>query len=118
VIQYHYKTWIPIFSALLTIVGWWVWNFFLSAIYSRSPGPYSVRDGFTNGFGKDLFWWGTLGAVLAALVVIELVGDVLQKWFWPSEIDAWQELEQDETIMRRLVERGGEGGYGVEISEA
>lgn len=112
-VNYHHKTWIPIFCAILTIVGWWVWNFLLSAIYTPSPGPYSVRDGFTNYFGRDLFWWTTLGAVLAVLLVGECVVDAIKRWGWPSEIEVWQELEQDEKVMARLLERGGAGGYGV-----
>jgi len=64
-----------------------------------------------------LFWWGTLGAVLAALVVIELVIDVVKRWVWPSEIDVWQELERDAAVMKQLIERGGEGGYGVGVQD-
>ena len=75
---------------------------------------YSVRDGFTQYFGRDLVWWGTLGAVLIVLVVIDLVVDVFKRWLWPSEIDVWQELEKDEGVMKKLLERGGECGYSVE----
>jgi phospholipid-translocating ATPase len=117
VLQYHYKTWIPIFGAMLTIFGWWAWNLFLSAIYSNSAGPYTVYTGFMEHFGKSLTWWAVLGAVLAVVIVLELGVDVLRRTYWPTLIDLWQELEQDIGIRRRLEESGGEGGYGLGPSD-
>jgi hypothetical protein len=47
------------------------------------------------------------------LVVMDLIINAVQKWWWPTRIEIWQELEQDLTIMKKLAEVGGEGGYGV-----
>lgn len=55
--------------------------------------------------------------VLALLIVLELVVDSLKRQFWPTEIDVWQELERDESVRRKIVERGGEGGYSLEAEE-
>lgn len=74
-----------------------------------------MRDGFTKGFGRDLIWWGTLVGILAALILVELLGDVCMRWLWPTEIEIWQELEQDEKVRKRLVEVGG---YGIGSAEA
>ncbi|KAG0647426.1 phospholipid-transporting ATPase [Hyphodiscus hymeniophilus] len=117
VLQYHYKTWVPIFGAALTISGWWAWCLLLSAIYTNSAGEYTVYRGFTEHFGKNPTWWAVLVAVLAVVIMLELGIDMLQKIYWPSSIDVWQELEQDSEIRKRLEMSGGEGGYGLGIAD-
>jgi phospholipid-translocating ATPase len=114
-LQFHYKTWIPLFGATLTISGWWAWNLFLSAIYSNNPGPYTVYHAFTEEFGRNPTWWAVLVAVLAVVILLEVVVEAARRRWWPSLVDIWQELEKVEGVKRRLVESGGEGGYGVRI---
>ncbi len=59
-------------SFFVTVAGWWVWNAFLSGVYTPSPSPYDVRDGFIHGFGRDPIWWLTMLLVLGFLAVVEL----------------------------------------------
>jgi phospholipid-translocating ATPase len=93
VLDYHYKTWIPIFSCLLTVSGWWAWNLFLSAAYSNTPGVYTARDAFIHHF--DLTWWAVLVIVIMACVALELIIDVVRRWWWAGPIDIWQEVEME-----------------------
>lgn len=95
ILDYRYKTWIPLLSFVVTIIGWWAWNFFLSAAYSNTPGSYSVYKAFVEHFGKDLNWWATLVIVVAVLVVFDLIINMTKKRFWPSIVDVWQEIEED-----------------------
>ncbi|KAH6669810.1 hypothetical protein B0J14DRAFT_104520 [Halenospora varia] len=95
ILEFHYKTWIPIFGAFMTFAGWWAWNLFLSAIYANTAGPYSVRDGFVHHFGKNLTWWAVLFIVSGVLLAFEVLIDVVKRRFWPSIVDVWQEVERD-----------------------
>jgi len=45
-------------------------------------------------------------AVLATLIIPELIVDALKRRFWPSIVDIWQELEQDQCIRGRLEASG------------
>lgn len=109
VIDYHHITWVPIFGAALTIGGWWAWNLFLAAIFSNTPGPYTVYRGFLDHFGANASWWLVHIAIMAALIVPDLVVEALQRRFWPTVIQVWQELEQNGEVMRKLQERDGDG---------
>jgi hypothetical protein len=40
--------------------------------------------------------------VVAVLVVVDVVVDTLQRRFWPSITDIWQELEKDKAVKARL----------------
>jgi hypothetical protein len=51
--------------------------------------------------------------VLGVLTVLELGVDMLQRLFWPSLIDTWQILEQDEDVKERLNASVGRDGYGL-----
>lgn len=97
---------------MITIAGWWVWNFFLEAIYPYNPS-LSVKDGFTYHFGANPTWWLTFLAITFALVVLDLSIDAVKKWWWPTSVEIWQELEQDERVKEKLREVGGEGRYSV-----
>jgi len=113
VVQYHYKTWIPLLGAFITIFGWWAWNLFLAAIYYNNSGPYAVYQGFLHKFGRDPTWWAVFCAILAVLITFESVRNVLKRGFWPNDIEVWQELEQNKDIKRGLEDMVGSGGYDV-----
>jgi phospholipid-translocating ATPase len=117
ILNYHYKTWIPLFGSFLTIFGWWAWNFFLSAIYYYNPA-FGVKDGFTQHFGKNLAWWAVFVAIIAVMVVSDLAFDAIKRWWWPSLVQRWQVLEQDPETRRQMIEIGGEGGYGIAKEES
>jgi hypothetical protein len=77
-----------------------------------------VKRGFTEHFGQNLAWWAVLVAIIAVLIVSDLAIDSIKRWWWPSLVQRWQVLEQDPEIRRKMVEVGGEGGYGIAKEEA
>jgi phospholipid-translocating ATPase len=121
ILDYNYKTWIPIFSCLLTVSGWWAWNLFLSAAYTNTPGVYTARDAFIHHF--DLAWWTVLIIVIMACAAVELILDVGGRRWWAGEVEIWQEVEMERRKKyRRRRKRGGDessedGGYVDEDEE-
>ncbi|KAE8445058.1 hypothetical protein EG329_013772 [Mollisiaceae sp. DMI_Dod_QoI] len=109
---YHHLTWIPLASLSITVTGWWAWNFFLSGIYARSPGPYYVRDAFTYHFGKDPVWWLVLVIVVMAVLAIEVVIEVVRRRCWPTEVEVWQEREAEGPSKKenRVEEKSADAG--------
>lgn len=94
VLELHNKTLVTFVGFLISIVGWFLWNLFLSAIYKKKIGPYSVRGGFTHRFGRSPTWWLTLVMVLAMVVVFELAVNAMRRIFWPQDQDLMQEVEK------------------------
>ncbi|TVY38227.1 putative phospholipid-transporting ATPase [Lachnellula occidentalis] len=108
VLDSHYKTWIPIFSVTITLLGWGVWNVFLSLAYANTPGSYSVYSGFVHHFGANPAWWATLVVVLGVLFACEMLITTLKKRWCPNIVDVWQEIEREQQRLKR------HGGVGVE----
>lgn len=108
-------------SFFITFSGWWAWNAFLSGIYTPSPSPYAVRDGFSKIFGADAVWWLTLIIMTLLFILMETIFRTLQRclilaglWRWPWvrkeddvcadewRLELWQELERDPAVKERL----------------
>ncbi|KAF7929766.1 hypothetical protein BELL_0037g00080 [Botrytis elliptica] len=117
ILEMHSKTYITAIGLILSIGGWFLWNLLLSALYSPKSLTYNVRDGFIHQFGRNPLWWCTLIVILAAVTVLEVGVSSVRKTFWGNDIEAWQELEKDAGVWRRLeaAVRGEDGGVGVEI---
>lgn len=98
VLDSHYKTWIPLLSVTITLLGWGVWNVFLSVAYANTPGSYSVYSAFVHHFGTNPAWWATLIVVLGVLFVCEFLITTVKKRFWPNIVDVWQEIERDQRL--------------------
>ncbi|TVY90815.1 putative phospholipid-transporting ATPase, partial [Lachnellula willkommii] len=98
VLDSHYKTWIPLFSVTITLLGWGVWNVFLSVAYANTPGSYAVYSAFVHHFGTNPAWWATLFVVLGVLFVCEFLITTVKKRFWPNVVDVWQEIERDQRV--------------------
>jgi phospholipid-translocating ATPase len=64
-------------------------------------------------FGNNLAWWATFIVATGVLAVGDLAIDACKKWWWPTQVEIWQELEQDAKVRKKLKDVGGEGGYGV-----
>ncbi|EMR85176.1 hypothetical protein ACHAPC_001462 [Botrytis cinerea] len=117
ILEMHSKTYITAIGLILSIGGWFLWNLLLSALYSPKSLTYNVRDGFIYQFGRNPLWWCTLIVILAAVTVLEVGVSSVRKTFWGNDIEAWQELEKDAEVWRRLegVVRGEDGGVDVEV---
>ncbi|THV51960.1 hypothetical protein BGAL_0093g00040 [Botrytis galanthina] len=117
ILEMHSKTYITAIGLILSIGGWFLWNLLLSALYSPKSLTYNVRDGFIHQFGRNPLWWCTLIVILAAVTVLEVGVSSVRKTFWGNDIEAWQELEKDAGVWRRLeaAVRGEDGGGDDEM---
>lgn len=94
VLELHHKTVVTLAGFVISIAGWFLWCLFLSAIYAKKTGPYTVRDAFFDNFGRIPAWWLTLVMVLAIVLVLELAVTALRRIFWPQDQDLMQEVEK------------------------
>ncbi|KAB5531286.1 hypothetical protein GE09DRAFT_1292068 [Coniochaeta sp. 2T2.1] len=114
VLELHNQTVITLVGLLISVGGWFVWNLFLSAIYSPKPGPYAVRDAFTHNFGRSPVWWLTGLMALVAVIVFELLVASVRRAYWPRDQDLMQALEKDKGIMQVMREHAAERGEAAE----
>lgn len=94
VLELHNKTIVTLIGFLISVAGWFLWNLFLSAIYTATPSPYAVRDSFIETFGRDPVWWLTVIMVLAMGILLELMITAVRRIFWPQDQDLMQEAEK------------------------
>ncbi|KAI1751543.1 phospholipid-translocating P-type ATPase [Xylaria castorea] len=96
IFELHNKTWLPL-AALATSVS--AWFFFLLIIdvlplkYSQGEN-YRIYHSFVDGFGKNLTWW--VVAIIGILIVLgaNLGVTALQRVFFPTDRNLWQEIEK------------------------
>ncbi|KAH6632204.1 hypothetical protein F5144DRAFT_512375 [Chaetomium tenue] len=72
ILDTHYKNDIVIYSFIVTVAGWWVWQVFLAGAYAPGVWPYAVKNGFFSSFGPDPAWWVALFGALGVLSCLEL----------------------------------------------
>lgn len=98
------KTFLSLGSWLATVVGWFVWQILLSYIFrsGRVYPLYPVKNGFLHTFGTNILWWLVVLLGLACLIVVELGLSSIQKAFWPTDVDIFQELQRDALIRKRF----------------
>lgn len=89
---------------LCGITGWWLWNLVLSDIYNPATSFYGVKGGFVERFGRSALWWLTVIVGTAAALLWEVGVESVRIAWWPSEVDIFQELEQDPVWKRRFGE--------------
>ena len=107
----HNKTYLTLAAFSISVIGWIIWNLFLSGIWSAANSrTFDIHHAFLDHFGKDLQWWLTLLYTLTAVLVFELGVQTAKKAFWPSDVDIWQELQKD-PAMKSRVEETAEGKH-------
>lgn len=99
----HNKSIVVGISIFCSVGGWFLWNMILAKTYSDNK-IYSVRDAFFYRFGRNPLWWLTLILILVACVVFELVVSSGRAGLFPTDVDVFQELEQDLEIRKRFEE--------------
>lgn len=102
-LELHNKTITCVIAMFLSIGGWFLWNMILASVYSKNT-IYNVKDGFFDRFGRNLLWWLTLILILASAAVFEIGVRALRMAWIPSDVDTFQELEQDAVIKQRFEE--------------
>ncbi|KAI9150845.1 putative phospholipid-transporting ATPase [Paramyrothecium foliicola] len=120
----HYKTKISAWSAFLSILALWLYHLIISISSDASAGPYSVKAGMLQIFGRDVAWWMSLIWSLGALMLMEIVLRTAKQnrfvrlglsWVWALvgksetgggvrpgfqdwEPRLWQEMENDPAV--------------------
>lgn len=110
ILELHNKTIVTFIGFFISVAGWFLWNLFLSAIYTPRPSPYAVRDAFLETFGRDPVWWLTIIMVLAMLILLELMITAVRRIFWPQDQDLMQEAEKDAGVLDVMKEHTTELG--------
>ncbi|KAI4863558.1 phospholipid-translocating P-type ATPase [Hypoxylon rubiginosum] len=118
ILECHHKTVITLTGFALSIVGWFVWNLFIGAIYPLKFGPYIVRGSFMHEFGNKLGWWATAGATIAAVLALELGLTALKRIYFPRDQHLWQEIERQGGVSEVLREHAAEEGRAVPAAAA
>ncbi|KAG5372182.1 putative phospholipid-transporting ATPase DNF3 [Yarrowia sp. C11] len=103
------RTVIALGVTIISIGGWFAWNLFLSAVYHNGRVKiYYIPDGMVSRWGRDLSWWAALLVVTVAAALVDILWKVFRVWFFPTDTDLFQELEQDDSIKKRLEEEAYE----------
>ncbi|KAI1770052.1 phospholipid-translocating P-type ATPase [Hypoxylon cercidicola] len=116
ILECHHKTVITLTGFALSIIGWFVWNLFIGAIYPVKIGPYVVRGSFIHEFGNKLGWWATAGATIAAVLALELGLTALRRIYFPRDQDLWQEIEREGGVSEVLKEHAAEEGRAATVA--
>ncbi|KAK1144179.1 drs2 neo1 protein [Aspergillus melleus] len=105
-LEVHNKTYLSLAVMIISICGWFVWNLILSRQYDISSGDgiYHVPGNFIFQSGHDLAFWAVLLLTVIAVVVFEMTVSALRALFFPSDVDIFQEYEQDLEIRKRFEE--------------
>jgi phospholipid-translocating ATPase len=105
-LEVHNKTYLSLGVIIISVGGWFMWNMILSARYQRSAGDgiYHVPQNFIHQTGYNLVFWVVLLLSVIAVVLFESTTSILRAVFFPTDVDTFQELEQDRDIRKRFEE--------------
>ncbi|EER24911.1 phospholipid-translocating P-type ATPase, flippase family protein [Coccidioides posadasii C735 delta SOWgp] len=103
VLEIHNHSVMAVISTVLSIGGWWLWNVILSERYEIDE-IYNVRDNFLIRTGRDLLWWTTLLLSIVAVILFEVAVSTVRATLFPTDVDIFQEYEQDLEIRKRFEE--------------
>ncbi len=92
----HNKTWLPLVACALSISLWFFFSLIVDVLpskYSRDS-PYRVYHAFTEDFANSLAWWAV--AIIGILIVVgtNLGFTAVQRVFFPTDRNLWQEMEK------------------------
>ncbi|KAI1620105.1 phospholipid-translocating ATPase [Exophiala viscosa] len=102
-IELHNKSVAAAIAIFLSVGGWCLWNLILSVIYPYQV-LYTVHNGFTRRFGRDLLWWLTLLLIILSVCLLEVTIKAIRSAVWPTDVDIFQGLEQDREVRKRFEE--------------
>ncbi|KAJ5126017.1 hypothetical protein N7526_008194 [Penicillium atrosanguineum] len=105
-LEVHNKTYLSIIVIIISVGGWFLWNIILSERYKLSSGKgvYDVPDNFLHHAGDNLLFWVVLLISIASVLLFELTMSTLRALFFPTDVDIFQEYEQDLDIRKRFEE--------------
>lgn len=105
-LEVHNKTYLSLIVIIISVGGWFLWNIILSQRYKLSSGKgvYDVPNNFLHHVGDNLLFWVVLLLSVAAVLLFELTVSTLRALFFPTDVDIFQEYEQDLEIRKRFEE--------------
>ncbi|KAK2799531.1 hypothetical protein FQN51_006845 [Onygenales sp. PD_10] len=102
-LEIRYRSIMCAISLFLSIGGWFLWNMILSRRYKFDP-IYNVRDNFLTRTGQNLLWWTILLLAVSAVILFEVAVTTTRIALFPTDVDFFQEYEQDIEIRKRFEE--------------
>ncbi|KAL2197742.1 hypothetical protein P885DRAFT_77420 [Corynascus similis CBS 632.67] len=112
-LEVHDRTAVVMGAMGISMLGWWLWNILLSALFPGKIGPYVIRDSFVENFGRQGLWWIVHFILLSALIVLELGVTTVRKSLWPTDRDLMQEMEHIKGVKEVMKEHADGGEAGV-----
>ncbi|EAU39354.1 conserved hypothetical protein [Aspergillus terreus NIH2624] len=105
-LEVHNKTYLSLAVMIISIGGWFMWNLILSKRYDFKSGDgiYHVIGNFVFQSGHDLGFWAVLLVTTAAVLLFEIVVSAVRANLFPTDVDVFQEYEQDLDIRKRFEE--------------
>ncbi|KAJ5899733.1 phospholipid-transporting ATPase DNF3 [Penicillium taxi] len=106
VLEVHNKTYMSLIVIIISVGGWFLWNLILSQQYKMKSGKgvYYVPSNFIHHVGDSLLFWVVLLVSIVAVLIFELTVSTLRALFFPTDVDIFQEYEQDLDIRMRFEE--------------
>ncbi|GAB1192333.1 hypothetical protein APSETT444_001524 [Aspergillus pseudonomiae] len=105
-LEVHNKTYLSLAVFIISVGGWFVWDMILSRQYNFGSGDgiYHVPGNFIFQSGHDLAFWAVLLLTVMAVIVFEVMVSALRANLFPTDVDIFQEYEQDLEIRKRFEE--------------
>ena len=105
-LEVHNKTWMSVAVIIISVGGWFVWDMILDRQYTMSSGKgvYFVPGNFLQQSGRNLLFWVVLLLSVSSVLLFEFTVSTLRALFFPTDVDIFQEYEQDLDIRKRFEE--------------
>lgn len=106
-LEIHNKSILAALVMFVSIGGWFLWNVILSRRYNDSKegkNIYDVHGNFLNRLGRDLSFWVVLLLIVASVCLFEITVSTVRATLFPTDVDIFQEFEQDLEIRKRFEE--------------
>lgn len=105
-LEIHNKSILCVIVMTISLGGWFLWNIILSRLYNNASGKgvYDVRNNFLTRIGDYLPFWVVLLLAVSAVLLFELTVSAVRALLFPTDVDIFQEFEQDREIRKRFEE--------------
>ncbi|KAJ6188776.1 hypothetical protein N7519_003684 [Penicillium mononematosum] len=106
VLEVHNKTYLSLIVVIISVGGWFMWDLILDREYTMSSGKgiYFLPSNFIHHSGHNLLFWTVLFLSVSAVLLFEFTVSTLRAFFFPTDVDIFQEYEQDLDIRKRFEE--------------
>lgn len=105
-LEVHNKNYMSLIVIIISVGGWFVWDMILDREYTMASGKgvYYVPTNFLQHSGHNLLFWLVLLLSVMAVILFEFTVSTLRALFFPTDVDIFQEYEQDLEIRKRFEE--------------